>query len=90
MALPPDDMPSLNSGAPSSIALVPSYVKLCLLTSTISAFIISCIASSDNASFYSQCVKGVSDFFDLFNIELRKVMFFNFIFYITRYSLSFI
>ena len=46
------------------------------------------LASSVNASLYSQCSKGVSDFFDLFNIELRKIMFFNFIFPIVWEHLS--
>jgi hypothetical protein len=59
IALPPSAIPSLNSGAPPTIALVPSYSNLRLLRSGISALIISLIASLDNGSFNSQCLNGI-------------------------------
>jgi hypothetical protein len=54
IALPPDAIPSLNSALPPSIALVPSYERLSLLKSGISALIISSIEPSLSASLYSQ------------------------------------
>lgn len=43
IALPPEAIPSRNSAPPPSIALVPSYERLSLLKSGISALIISSI-----------------------------------------------
>ena len=54
IALPPDAIPSRNSALPPSIALVPSYERLSLLKSGISALIISSIEPSLSASLYSQ------------------------------------